>query len=365
VGRYTGQEEDREIGRGPVSEELVRLQGRWASTTALLADAACRSILATLGHAETALPLSAIAGPQRTTAATRRLIRDRLRDLERIGAVHRHVPPNGNSRATATWRLTPAGRELHSLLDVISRIVDGAAGLTRSDPPEARERALEMTLKGVSDPIVVQICRRLADGSCDAGELERACRPTPRRTLYRRLEPLVAAGVLERRTTHEVPRRSFYRIADRWRPVAAVLVLGAWWEWRHGGAPSPELAEGVERLIATILPLVTPPAEDNGARLRWIITSPGNPPPMTLQIEDGALRLASDAAPDGPVDAEVSGRLEDWASALVTGDSSGMAVTGDEKLARRIGATIRRALLAHLRGTAKAEPQRRPTPAAR
>lgn len=332
----------------------ITLQDRRASALALLADRPSRVVITVLGEADE----RALAIPELTRraqeAGSARLVRDRLRALDRAGVVAPADPILPPATPGPTWGLTEAGRDLHRLYGVIGRIALGAmnAGDGRSGtlPARIREQTVDAILTALCDPVVIQIGRCLSAGPLEASELEEACRPTARRTLYRRLDLLVGGGVVVRHTIREMPRRTMYELAERWRPGVAILLLGAWWEWRHGTPADPLLAADLEGLVRAISPLVEAPVSRDGTRMRWVVTSAGRSTGIVIEIVAGALRITTaDEKDDAEVAVEVTGSAGAWAGSLVTGDLSGLHAEGEARLARDVGASLRAALLVYLR----------------
>jgi len=345
-----------EVVTAAVSTAPITLLDRRASAIALLADRPSRAIVGVLGGAEERALTSAEIVRRARGAGSTRLLRDRLRALDRTGVVAPADPTVPAAAGGATWGLTDAGRDLHRLYGVIGRIalgaIGGGCGEAVALSAMARERTVDAVLGALCDPVVIQIGRCLATGPLEATPLEEACRPTARRTLYRRLDRLVRSGVVVRRTIRTVPRRTIYELAGRWRPGVAILLLSAWWEWRHGTPADPLQAADLEGLLRMIGPLVETPASRDGARLRWMVTSAGRPTGVALEVAAGGLRVAAanlDDDADPEVDVEVSGPAGAWAGALVTGESRGLTAHGDAQLAFDIGAALRAALLVYLR----------------
>jgi hypothetical protein len=157
--------------------------------------------------------------------------------------------------------------------------------------------------------------------------------------------------VVERHVTHEVPRRIRYELGDRWRPLVVLLVLAAWWEWRHGGPDDHALASDLEGLGYAIAPLVHAPTALEGARIRWIADAADSTSTVIFVASGGRLRAhgAESALPSGAEDAHVSATPGEWCTALISGGHEGLRVTGDAALAIRLGTAVRDVLLRPLR----------------
>lgn len=333
-----------------LSAAVVQTGGR--SATELLADRANRIVIVAL--AEAAEPLRATQIAERwTTDASPRQLRDRVRALERMGILEA-AEGGGPPRITIgpRWTLSAAGRDLYHLLSLMTRIAESAAALRDDTPPAIRERIVGLVLKAMADPVVVQINRCLATGPHDPVALEEGCRPIARRTMYRRLEMLVGYGVVTRRTTRRIPRRTIYELADRWRPVVTVLLLSAWWGWRHDSPGDPVHTNDLVGLLRGILPNVRLRDARDHARLRWAVEVDGDERPVTLEVRGDRLTLVCpQPGPNDPhpVEVSVGGPPDAWATALVTNDREGLDIRGDAELSRECGDAVRAALLAYLR----------------
>lgn len=321
---------------------------RGPSATALLADRTSRAVVLTLGEARGRSLSAPAITEQGMIEGTPRLVRDRIRDLERAGILEPEPEPHpGNT--PGRWRLTAAGRDLYRLQSLLTRIVAHAAKLSATTSSGAREHVVELTLKGLSDPVVVQIARCLAaHGPLDPVGLEMACRPTPRRTLYRRLSPLVAGGVVVRTTSRQVPRSTHYELAQRWRPVAAILMLSAWWESRHRAAAGHGVAVDLEGLLIAIAPVVRLGQSAGAGPVRWVVDHPSADPVPLLLADGDRLRLESDPTDAEPI-ATVVGTPSAWTEALVTDQRAGLSFVGEAQLAGEVLEAVRAALLMYIR----------------
>jgi DNA-binding HxlR family transcriptional regulator len=321
------------------------------TVTRILRDPTNRLIIATLAE-ERDLPLD-VAGLQAHALpdAPVRFLRDRLRQLAESGVVEREAEPTPRTPgATATWVLTPAGRDLHRIHAVIVRIVTraGAARVTASG--HRQDLAVEIALDALADPPTLKIVQQLAAAGdpMDPDALEAACHPVTRRTLYRRLRILQDEGLVDRLVTHEVPRRTHYALHDRWRPVAGVLLLAAWWELRHGAGRAPSF--DLPLLLHLVAPVAKSPRGRDGL-VSCTVTAPETPDAVDahvrLRVGDGGLRLPAPEATDH--DAAISGTPLAWAAALVTDARGELTISGDADLADALITSARAALLAYVR----------------
>lgn len=312
----------------------------------LLADPVNAVIISTLGERR-AEPLTAPALAERELVGVApRLVRDRMRQLERHGIVAATDHETAGTSKRSRWALTVAGRDLFSLQSVMTRIVTHAARLPAAAAPDTRHRLVSRVLSELADPIVIALLRALAAGPAGPTTLEDACAPTPRRTLYRRLGTLVDAGVVRRTTTHEVPRRTSYELDERWRPVVSILLLSAWWEWRHAGTQQSAMASDLEGLLLGIMPLVRVARPRQDSCVRFVVAADDHEGGMTLRCQQARLVPAGDAATPT---ATVAGHPSAWASALVNDRREELAFSGDAALAGEFLSAVRGAVLAYVR----------------
>jgi hypothetical protein len=177
----------------------------------------------------------------------------------------------------------------------------------------------------------------------DPDALEDACRPVTRRTLYRRLRILQDEGLVGRLVTHEVPRRTHYAIQDRWRPVAGVLLLSAWWELRHGAQETQTF--DLALLVHLVVPVAKVARAQSGSVTATVING-AEQASVRIEVRDGHLHTS---ALSGSADAEAVGSALAWATALVTDDRAALTITGSADLATAVIASVRAALLAYVR----------------
>lgn len=323
---------------------------RTAPITTLLADRPTHTIVQLLGDARARGQEAVAVTEQPVGDATPRLIRDRLRGLERAGIVEAIERAPANGGAPSLWALTNAGRDLYRLEALMARIVTRAADLPPTVRAAARDEAFTQTLTTLTDASSVALLRTLAMAAepLDPVALEIACQPVPRRTLYRRLTGLVEQGVVTRIAGRTVPRSTRYELVERWRPVAAVPVLGAWWESRHWTAPQPSDLAALEGLLGAILPLVRLDRSHDGKRIAWSIDATLGHASGTILVrgEEVAATVPSMA---GTAEATISGSPAAWSTALVTDRTDDLIVTGDPAFARDAIGAVRASMLAYVR----------------
>ncbi len=319
--------------------------GAAPTVTRILRDAPNRAIIATLGEAKGRVLDITDLQSRALPDAPSRFLRDRLRVLAELGVTERVAEPGRAPGATSSWTLTPAGLDLHRLYAVVSRIVIRAGAPNLAATPLRGERAVEAALDGLADPAILRViaCLAAADAPLAPDALEELCRPVTRRTLYRRLRTLQDDGLVNRLVTHEVPRRTHYALNDRWRPVAGVLLLAAWWELRHGREGGASL--DLPTLLHLVAPVSKAPKELHGTT-NWSIDEQGDST-VRVSLSGGSLRVST--APAEPADATLAAPALAWAAALVGDDRSGLRISGDARLADAAIRSARAALLAYVR----------------
>lgn len=314
----------------------------------MLADRSSRAIVVALGDAR-GTPRSAasiVAASHVGQPLKLRLVRDRLRELERAGVVAAADVDPAVHGPGLHWVLTGSGQDLHRLQSVMQHVVADAAHLDDATPDPVRDQVVERTLQALADPGVARVVAALAAGTeLDPTELEARCRPTPRRTLYRRLDVLVSGGVVVRETTRGVPRRTRYSVAPSWRQAAVLPLLAAWWESRHGDAEGPVDVEGPLRIV---LPTVRATHLPTGARVVWMVDQGDAGQRFRLDVEGGRLALARAQAGE-PADAAITGSQRGWTAALVADQLDGLQITGDRRLASAMLEAVRTGLFASVR----------------
>ncbi len=330
----------------------------------VLADPVNRAVVLALGEAHDQGIESLVVTEEALADATPRLIRSRLRDLERAGIVE---AASAGPNQPRQWLLTTAGRDLFRLHALMTRIVLRASRLPAASPPVLRERAVAAALSAFADPVVMQITRVLAAASGPIGPtaLEEGCQPVARRTLYRRLTPLLEAGVVERTSGRTVPRTTFYALTDRWRPTAAVPMLAAWWESRHWSETPGFAPSSFAGVLQAALPLARMEGVHHGKRVLWRVTDADGAPLASgaLAVDGDRLRavaagheslgVGDDASSGSDSEAiivsEVSGSAMAWGAAMVSDRRDDLILSGDATVTQAAIAAVRAVLLAYVR----------------
>jgi DNA-binding HxlR family transcriptional regulator len=311
------------------------------ATLALLADDGMLAVLAELSR-----------GPARprdiessAPGVTRRTALRRLQTLATHGYADLTVEddpgmssagPRGPSRAP--YALTELGREC------LPKVLEAAAHCERRwcpPPPRAPEGDGLWTIKLVADLPARSIVRALADAPLRQGELLAHLPLFARSTLLGRLKMLHACDLLVREARSGEVR---YGLTDGARHLVVVALRAAYCEGRWAGTrDDPSLAGAdLPGLLHMLAPLSRVDREVAGA-CRWRLDSPGADTYLT--VRSGRI-AALGAAPTVAPDADGVARPGIWGEALLSGDPSGIFVTGDRALFDTIFRGLSAALLA-------------------
>jgi DNA-binding HxlR family transcriptional regulator len=322
------------------------------ATLALLADDGMLAVLDELNRGE----VRARDIESSVPGVTRRTALRRLQTLAAHGyAIARSGdeaarPPAGRGKVTpgspagqsgplrAPYALTELGREC------LPKVVEAAAHCEWKwcpPPAGAPERAGLWTIKLVADLPARSIVRALADAPLRQGELLARLPLFARSTLLGRLKMLYSYDLLAREAHSGEVR---YGLTDGARHLVVVALRAADCEGRWAGArEDPSLAgDDLPGLLHVLAPLARVDREIAGTcRLR--LDSPGADTYLT--VRSGRI-AALGAAPTVAPDADGVARAEVWGKALLSGDPSGISVTGNRALFGGIFGGLTAALLA-------------------
>lgn len=305
----------------------------------LLRDPVVRLLLTEL-DGDTTLSTQALAERARL-GLNQRQLRDKIRDAATDGVVAADTPPPGQPRI---WRTTATGRDLARLLAIARRVSSRAVGVSPDAPSVLHDRALDQLLGWTADASILKIAGALADrGPVETSLLAARCADIPRRTMYRRLAPLVDAGAVQHSTQHTMPRSTRYELTTRYRALVALPLVAAWWEARH--SPGPIAVPDVSCMLRVAVPLVRMPRGEQ-CTLQWTTSEPDRS--FTTVQREGGTQLTTVPTPDSSPTANLAGRQIDWIAALVTGDTDGIELAGDQQLARRALQAMRAAMLQYV-----------------
>lgn len=198
--------------------------------------------------------------------------------------------------------------------------------------PDAR--ALDL----VGDKWTLLIVRDLAAGPRRFVELQRVLPGISTEQLRSRLNRMVADGLLTRKRYREVPPRVDYALTDRARELMPILgELARWgyaWAWS-----SPRASEDVD--LGAIFRLATGLLNPNGtsATVEFDVVREGERRCFSFAIGSGEVQVNECEATRA--DAKVSGEESAWIKAFSPAhDHSGLQITGDERLAETLLASL-------------------------
>jgi DNA-binding HxlR family transcriptional regulator len=193
--------------------------------------------------------------------------------------------------------------------------------------PDAR--ALDL----VGDKWTLLIVRDLAAGPRRFVELQRVLPGISTEQLRSRLNRMVADGLLTRQRYREVPPRVDYELTARSKELLPVLgALARWgydWAWT---APRESEAIDIGAILRIAPGLVQPADSVSGVAGFAVRVDDATTKHYTLTVQRGAVTIAE--REDEHADVRISGSQDDWIDALgPDGDSSGLRVSGDRRLA--------------------------------
>lgn len=301
------------------------------ATLALLADECMLAVLNVLSDG----PASAREIEDRAPGISHQTASRCLRALARgrfASAVHE---AQGSSREDGRqgrprvrYELSELGREL--LLEVVRAAVDSERAWR---PPLAPRGAPGLwVLKLLSDRRARALARELADAPLTPAELEARLPQLASSTFKARLKTLRDYGVLVREK-HDGETR--YALPQDARRMAIVVLLAARCEWRRADPEDRTLGGDMPGLLHVLAPLARVPRATTGS-CRWRVDAHGTPAPE-VHLTAAAGRVAAlGASPLTEPDAAGHAVLEVWCEALLSGDPSEIATTGEEALFRAI-----------------------------
>jgi DNA-binding HxlR family transcriptional regulator len=323
------------------------------ATLALLADDGMLAVLGELSRGEVRARdiESSVPGVTRRTALRRlqtltahgyaRVTSDV--DTGRLPAGRKEASPGSSpagrrAPSRAPYVLTRLGREC------LPKVIDAAAYCERKwcPPPSPAPGASGLwAIKLVADLPARSIVRALADAPLRQGELLARLPLFARSTLLGRLKMLSSCDLLAREGR---PGEVRYRLTDGARHLVVVALRAAYCEGRWVGAREDSSLAGddLPGLLHMLAPLARVDREIAGA-CRWRLDSPGADTYLT--VRSGRI-AALGAAPTVAPDADGVARPEIWGEALLSGDPSGISVTGDRALFDAIFNGLTAALLA-------------------
>jgi DNA-binding HxlR family transcriptional regulator len=269
----------------------------------------------------------ALDGLRRSCGASVPTIRRHLRTLARAAAVERR----GGDSPHVAFGLTAAGRDL-------LRVATAVRGWLASAPAgelQLGDAAAHRTIKALVDGWSAGILRLLAARPLSLDELERIGRSAGLPERDDRLGPMLKAGLVE---AVPGPGRPCRYTPSPWlrRAIGPLAVAARWERRRDFGVARPIGRLDVESAFLLTTPLVRLPGRLSGScRVTVDIgdaDSGRQHASAMIVVERGA--VASCVAPShGRAQSWVSGSAARWLDAVIDGESEGLQLGGDERLA--------------------------------
>jgi DNA-binding HxlR family transcriptional regulator len=241
--------------------------------------------------------------------------------------------------AQAPYVLTRLGREY------LLRVPAAAAHCERTwcSPPPGQPDAPGLWVLGlVADQPTRALARALADAPLRTADLQVRVPQVRRSTLLRRLRTLPDRGVLLREEHRGEVR---YALTDGARHLVIVPLRAAQCEWRRATPADRALSGDLPGLLHVLAPLGRTPQSTSGTS-QWHIDADGRlETDVYLAVASGKV-AALNAAPVTAPQAVSHATPEVWCEALLHGDPSMIATTGDRTVFNAVFDALSSALLA-------------------
>jgi DNA-binding HxlR family transcriptional regulator len=239
----------------------------------------------------------------------------------------------------APYTLTRLGREY------LLRVPAAAAHCERTwcPPPPGQPNTPGLWVLGlVADPPTRALARALADAPLRTADLQVRLPHVRRSTLLRRLRTLPDRGVLIR---EEHPGEVRYALTDGARHLVIVPLRAAQCEWRRATPADRALSGDLPGLLHVLAPLARTPQSTSGT-CRWHLDSNGSlETDIHLAVASGKIAALTTAPVTAPqAISHATPRV--WCEALLHGDPSTTAGTGDHELFKAVFDALSSALLA-------------------
>jgi len=246
----------------------------------------------------------------------------------------------GRARSSqAPYILTRLGREYLLQLPTAAARCEQ----TWCTPPVQTPDAPGLWVLGlVADPPTRALARALADAPLRTADLQVRLPHVRRSTLLRRLRTLPDHGVLVREE-HGAEVR--YALTDGARHLVIVPLRAAQCEWRRATPADRALSGDLPGLLHVLAPLGRTPQSTSGT-CQWHVDAHGRlETDVYLTLASGKI-AALNAAPVTAPQAVSHATPEVWCEALLHGDPSTIATTGDHALLNAVFGALSSALLA-------------------
>lgn len=245
----------------------------------------------------------------------------------------------GRARSSqAPYVLTRLGREY------LLQVPAAAAHCERtwcSSPPGQPDAPGLWVLGLVADQATRALARALADAPLRTADLQVRLPHLRRSTLLRRLRSLPGRGVLVREEHGGEVR---YALTDGARHLVIVPLRAAQCEWRRATPADRALSGDLPGLLHVLAPLARTPQSTSGT-CRWHVEANGRlETDIYLAVASGKI-AALNAAPVTAPQAISHATPEVWCEALLHGDPSTIATTGDRTVFDAVFEALSSALL--------------------
>jgi DNA-binding HxlR family transcriptional regulator len=269
----------------------------------------------------------------------------RLQSLARggfVGAVRDVDASRKHGRAgsaQARYTLTDLGRD--HLLEVTAAAAH--CEQTWCPPPPGQPGAPGLWVLGlVADHPTRALARALADAPLRTTDLQVRVPHVKRSTRLRRLRTLPDRGVLVREEHGGEVR---YALTDGARHLVIVALRAAQCEWRRATPADRTLSGDLPGLLHVLVPLARTPPSTSGT-CRWHVDAgAGLETDIHLAVGSGKI-AALNTAPVTVPQAVSHATAEVWCEALLHGDPSAIATTGDRTFFNAAFGALSSALLA-------------------
>lgn len=264
-------------------------------------------------------------------------LRAQLTRLHAAGAIEKRR--RNRFPGVLEYELSPAGRDLLAVTSALDRWLTASPG----GPLELGGGPAKTAAKALTEGWSTTMLHVLAAQPHTLTELDRAIAALNYPSVERRLSALRLAGLVE---THEGDGRGTpYGVTVWARRGVAPLVAAIRWERRHA-QPAPLGRIEAETLLLLSTPLLEADEGVSGTcRLAMEIPNDGDRrlAGVVVEIENGRVSSCTPRL-QGIVGAWALGSPSAWLEAIAAGDVDGIERGGDAQLARRLLASLHRAL---------------------
>lgn len=307
-----------------------------AHTLTLLATPLNVSILQTLaeGPQQQSELRRACGSPAQTT------LRAQLKRLMDVGAIERRR--RNRFPGVLEYELTPPGRELLFVLEVLQKWLERAPG----GPLEPGSNSARAAVKALAEAWSTTILRAIAAGPRTLTELDSVITSLSYPSLERRLAAMRLASQIEARTADG--RGTPYAATEWLRHGIAPLAAAVRWERRHRGeATSPLGGLDVETALLLVVPLLRLPDEACGA-CRLAVEIPNGTSTrlvgVVVGINPGGRISSCTTSIRTHADAWALGSTAAWLDAVIDRDTKPLEIGGDHSLASALLDGLHKAL---------------------